>query len=279
VDKQTDKYFTYTQLDWFRDEAEIRAAGTESAGSGFRMSTDSYACDVRAFHKDVPRDVVNNADDAINPLSDATEFVSQKMLLKQESDWITAYMSTGVWDNEATPSNLWSDYANSDPIADIESEKETILQNTGNEPNTLVLGYRAWRQLKHHPDFVDRIKHTSPDGVTPMLIANLLDIDRVLVAKAIKSASAEGSTAPTYSFFTGEDALLAYVNPNPGLLQPSAGYNFVWTGVSDGLGAQVGVSQFPIARLKVQRVEGERAYDFKVVGAGLGSFFNGAVST
>ena len=32
VDKKSDKYFTYTKNDWFRDEAQRRAPGTESAG-------------------------------------------------------------------------------------------------------------------------------------------------------------------------------------------------------------------------------------------------------
>ena len=29
VEKQSDKYFSYTQPDWFRDEAEVRAPASE----------------------------------------------------------------------------------------------------------------------------------------------------------------------------------------------------------------------------------------------------------
>ena len=39
VAKQTDKYFTYTQGDFFRTDAQLRAPGTESAGSGYNLST------------------------------------------------------------------------------------------------------------------------------------------------------------------------------------------------------------------------------------------------
>jgi len=37
VEKQSDKYFTYAKGDWFRDEAQLRAPATESAGSGTRL--------------------------------------------------------------------------------------------------------------------------------------------------------------------------------------------------------------------------------------------------
>jgi hypothetical protein len=39
VDKKSDKFFTYTKNDWFRDEAQRRAPGTESAGGGYNLST------------------------------------------------------------------------------------------------------------------------------------------------------------------------------------------------------------------------------------------------
>ena len=148
VAKQSDKYFSYTQADWFRDEAEVRAPATESAGSGFNItSTDSYFCDVFALHKDVPWQVRNNADAAINPDRDATQFVTQRLLLSQELKWITTYFSTAVWGTDLVPTNLWSSYTTSDPITDIETGKETVLKNTSKEPNTLVLDYQVWRQL------------------------------------------------------------------------------------------------------------------------------------
>ena len=71
-------------------------------------------------HKDVPWRVRNNADAAINPDRDATQFVTQRLLLRQEIQWVSDYFSTGVWGTDATPSNLWSSYTTSDPITDIE---------------------------------------------------------------------------------------------------------------------------------------------------------------
>jgi hypothetical protein len=61
-------------------------------------------------------------------------------------------------------------------------------------------------------------------------------------------------------------------------MTPSAGYIFAWTGVSGGLGATIGTSQFRMESLKANRVEAEVAFDNKVVASDLGYFFASAVA-
>ena len=286
VDKKSDKYFVYTKNDWFRDEAQRRADGTESAGSGYNLTTGTYSADVWAFHKDVGDQTVANADAPLNPLREATEFVTRRMMLRKELQFVSDFFTTGVWADDVTgvsgaPSSgqtkQWSDYSSSDPINDIEAGKQEILSNTGLQPNTLVLGYEVFRQLKNHPDLVDRIKYTSSQTITEDMLARMFDLDRVLVAKAVKATNNEGASE-AYSFAYGKGALLAHVAPSPGLLTPSAGYQFAWTGVSGGIGSTIGVSSFRMESLKAERVEAEMAFDNKVIGADLGYFWSSIVA-
>lgn len=277
VDKQTDQYFTYTKNDWFRDEARPRVSGQESAGSGYGLSTASYACDKFAIHKDVPLDVENNADVPLNPRADATRFVTQRMLLRQEVQWATDAFGTSIWATDVTPGTLWSDASNSDPISDIETGIQTVLSNTGFKPNKMAMGYQVWSKLKQHPEIVDRIKYTSFGSVTTETIARLVGLDEIVVCEAVKAGNLEGETA-SYSFVHGKNALLAYVAPTPGVLVPSAGYTFAWRGVSEGLGENVGIKTIEMPWLEVTRVEGTVAFDNKIVATDLGYFFNGAVA-
>ena len=279
VNKQTDKYYTYTKNDWFRDEAARRADATESAGSGYGISTASYSCDVFALHKDIGSQARGNADAGLDLDRDATQFVTQRLMLRQEIQWATDYFATSVWATDkvgTTDYVKWSDYTASDPITDIETGKQTILASTGFLPNTLVIGYNVWRYLKHHPDIVDRFKYTSAESITTDMVAKLFEIERILVAKAVKATNVEGETA-VMAMVQGSDALLCYVNPAPGLLMPSAGYIFSWKGVSDGLGLDVGISKWYEQKLKADRVEGEIAFDDKVVATDLGYFFSAAI--
>lgn len=280
VQKQTDKFYTYTKNDWFRDEARLRADGTESAGSGYGLSTSTYSCDVFAIHKDIGYQVRANADAQINLDRDATQFVTQRLLLRQEIQFVSDFFTTSVWATDSTPSNLWSDQTNSDPISDIETGKTTILSVTGQMANTLVLGYQVYVALKQHPDIIDRIKYTTGvtgRTITPELLAAMFDVERVLVAKAVKATNVENETA-AYSFTHGKHALLCHVAQSPGLMTPSAGYMFSWQGVSDGLGANIGIRRIDMPTLRAERIEGEVAMDFKIVGQDLGYFFNGAVA-
>lgn len=275
VEKQTDKYWIFTKEDWFRDEAEKRADNTESVGSGYRVSSDSYYCDVWAFHRDLGSQLRANADAVLRLEQNATRFVTQRLLLRQEIQWAADYFKTGVWGTDATPSALWDDYTTSDPIMDVENAKEAILSVTGYEANTLVLGYKTFKALKHHPDIRDRIKYTSSENVTTALLARLFEVERVMVAKGIKATNTKGATA-AYSFIHGKHALLCYSAPSPAPETPSAGYTFVWDGIGNGGG--IGMDAFDIRRTKTRRVEGEMAWANKVIGADLGYFFNGAVS-
>lgn len=278
VSKQRDLYYTYDQDDWFRDEAERRADGTESAGTGYGLSTDSYSCDVYAMHKDIGPQAMANADEPLNLESEATQLVTQKMMLRQEVEWVSNYFGTGIWGTDTTPANLWDNYTTSDPIMDVEAGREAILGVTGFEPNTMVVGYQVWRYLKHHPDIREIVKYTSGENITTDLVARVFELDRIIVAKSIRATNNEGAT-PAYAFNHGKHALLMYVNPSPGLMAPSAGYTFVWNDVSDGLGANVGVTreEIPLTR-GAMRIEGQMAWDGKVVAAQMGYFFNGAVS-
>jgi len=286
VDKQSDKYFVYTKNDWLRDEAQRRGPSTESAGGGYNLTTATYSADVFAFHKDVSDQIRANADAPLNLDREAVEFVTHRLLLRREIQFVTDFLTTGIWSVDVTGVASspganeviqWSDYANSDPIDNIEEAKADVLSTTGLLPNTLVLGYDVFRELKNHPDLVDRIKYTSSQTITSDMMARMFEVDRVLVSQSVKATNNEGGS-DAYAFTLGKQALLAYVPPSAGIMTPAAGYTFTWTGVSQGLGANIGVSSFRMESLKSTRVEAELAFDNKVVGSDLGYFFTSIVA-
>lgn len=280
VDKKSDTYYQYTKNDWFRDEAAPRAPSTESAGGGYNFDTSpSYNCKRNAFHKDIDDEIRGNYDQPLDPDRDATEFVTQKILLRQEIAWTTAYFGSGIWATDTTPTNLWSDYTSSDPIGDVRTGIRTILANTGYRPNKLVLGYDVFTKLQDHPDIVDRLKYTggASKAVTREQLAALFDIDEVLVCEAIKATNLEGETA-AMDFVQGKHALLVFAAPRPSLMLPSGGYIFAWKGISGGLGKSVSVKKFRMENLTSDRVEAEYAFDQKLVASDMGYMFPSVVS-
>lgn len=294
VAKQSDRYFTFDRGDFNRDEAKRRAPGTESAGGGFNLdNTPTYYCDVFAFHQDIPWQVMANADAALDLQRAASEYVSHKILIRKEKDWVARFFTGGVWTNDvdgvASSAGTneviqWSDQTSGDPIGNMREAKTTVLESTGFEPNTLVMGQRVFDALVDHPDIVDRIKYSggvgngNPARVNEQTLAALFGLERVMVAKAIENVAAEGDTN-SHSFITGKKALLCYAAPSPGLMTPSAGYTFSWTGyLGQGNAFGMATSRFNMDHLKSERVEGEIAMTHKLISADLGYFWDSIVA-
>jgi len=280
VDKKSDVYYVFTKNDWLRDEAELRAPSTESAGSGYNVGTQTYNCDVFAIHKDVSDMIRANSDSVLADDRPATEFVTQRLLLRQEVQLVTDFFKTGVWGTDKTGGSdfaQWDDYTTSDPPEDVDAGKQAILSVTGREANTLVLGYPLYRRLVRHPLIREQIKYTSAENINEALLAKILDVERVLVSKAVKATNVEGETA-AYDFVFGKSAWLGHVAKSPGLLTPSAGYTMAWKGVSTGMGKTIGVKKFRMDWIESDRIEGQIAFDNQLVGADLGYFFASAVA-
>jgi hypothetical protein len=287
---QADKYFIYSKDDYFRDEAQLRADATESAGSGYNLSTGTYAAGVWAIHKDIGDQTRRNADPAVDMDVSATKFVMQRMLIRRERFFAATFMTGSVWGttitgaaagNGTTTTTYWNDDGNGDPFSDIATGQTTILQNTGLEPNTLVLAYPVYQALRKHPLVIDRIKYTSPayaGNITPQLMAEAFDVERVLVSKGVYNMSAQG-VAGSYSFMVGKNALLCHSARAPGLWTPSAGYTFAWQGFTGLNSLGVRILQIPMPWLgsSMVRTEAEMAFDMQIVGSDLGYFWSGIV--
>lgn len=286
VDDISGKYWEFPLEDWLRDEAQRRAGGTESAGGGFGVDTGTYSCDLFAWHKDIDDQTLRQSDSVLQLDRASAEFVVSRLRLRQERAFISEFFGTGKWGTDLTgvasgPSGSqfiqWSNTSTSTPIKDIKRGHRAILAATGFKANTLVLGYDVYDALTVHPDILDRIKYTDASAITEDVLARYFDVERVLVSTSIVNTAAEGAT-PTTGFNLGKSALLCYSAPNPGLMTPSAGYQFRWKGVSGGLGATIGTKRYRMEHLAADRIEGEVAFDNKIVAAPLGVYFTAAVA-
>lgn len=288
VKRQSDVFYIYNKGDFMRDEAQVRGAGTESAGGDYGVeASDPYYCRKHAFHKDVTAEERANYDDPLDADTDATDFVSQKMLIRREMEWASKFFAAGVWGTEiegkaASPSvgqTLQWDQATSNPIKDITDAGVAMASETGYKPNTLVLSPYAFNALKNHEDILDRIKYTQRGIVTADLLATLFEVDKVLVAWSVVNSAVKGA-ADSVDFIMGKHALLCYAAPSPSLRRPSAGYIFAWSGLegSGAYGNRIVRLPMDMLGLGTERIEGEIAFDVKKVCADLGVFFKDIVA-
>lgn len=291
VSKQSDRYYTYDRGYFNRDEMQLRAPGAESAGGHYTVdSTPTYFAPVYAFHHDIPDQRRANADSVLEPDMEATTLVTQKALIKREKLFVTKYFAGSLWtsdvdgvssgENNSTTFRQWND-ANSTPIENVRAAKTTVLQRTGFEPNTLVIGRQVFDALCDHPDIVDRVKYGQTPGTPADIqvadLQALFKIPRILVMNSVENTAAEGQTN-SHAFIGGKKALLCYAAPNPGLMTPTAGYTFSWTGYTGAAAMGQRIKRFRMEKLASDRVEIEMAFDQKLVAADLGYFWDTIVA-
>lgn len=280
VARQSDKYHIYTKADFFRSEAQKRSPNTESVGRSYGLSTDTYFADVWAVHYDVSEQERANSDPVLDPEEDAAALLMQDLMIQEDVQWAATAFTTSVWGTDVTGGTnftVWGD-ASSTPIETIRTGTKTILQNTGRKADKLVLGYNTWSSgLADHPDLLDRIKHTQTGVVTESLLANILELDEVIIAHGVRNTAQEG-LAESDSFLLGNHALLLHSPNTAGPRTPVAGRTFAWSGLLGGTGG-IRTKRYEIPQLDAYpRVETDSAFDHKVVGSALGYFFSGAVS-
>jgi len=225
--KITGKYYVYDKSK-FRKVRTLRGIGASASEVGYGISQSSvFTCKDHALKELVPDELKEQAENPMNPEVDATENLAERFLIEKEYDLATYMQSTSNLTNYTTLSGTdqWSDYANSDPIGDIETGIESVRSKTFRSANTLVLGQEVWNKLKHHPDLIDRIKYGGFGKMSLQALADLLDLDQVIVGAAGRETANEGQTS-SMGYIWGKYAWLLYIPKKPSIKQVAFGYHF-----------------------------------------------------
>ena len=168
----------------------------------------------------------DNADRPLRPDIDATRFVTDKLQLATERRVATLITTCANWTSASVVATVWSSDV-SDPMSEIENLRYQVVSQTGAVPNVAIMSENVWRYLKHHPDFLDRIKYTQRGMVTVELFSSLIEVPKVLIGNSLYNSAQEGK-ADSMSFIWGNCFWMGYVPPAPALMEPAAGYTLRW---------------------------------------------------
>lgn len=275
VAKQSDLYYEFSRADFYRDQAEERADGAESAGGGFSLSTNPYFARVYAFHKDVTDRQRANQDDQIRLDNSATQYVTHKLMILRERLFLTTFLNTAGNYGSNTANVNWLP-AGSNPITDIRTQKRAIHGATGYRPNKLLLSRSAFDTLLDNDEVLARITGGALPGqpaiVQRQLLAQLFELDAIYVADSVSNTANEGLAEAT-AFQAADNALLYYAPNSVSLEEPTLGTQFSWTGLMGNTDAGMRIKRFRMEANEADRIEGQMAFDYRLVSAELGYLF------
>lgn len=271
VDKETGVYYTWPKAETLRLYDAFRGRGRESNRISFDVSSDGYAVKNFSLAMDIPLEDIANADAALNIQASAAERVSDGLNLAWEDRLAALLINTTNMTSSSALSADWSDVANSNPINDLYTARDSIRKLTGYTPNTWIFGDIAWSHAARHPDVIEFIRGKGDDTgggpVTEGQLAAALGGGRILIGRGLKNTAGEGLPG-VFTDIWSTACIALYVAPNPGIMQPSHGYTFRWT--PPGLPGALAVERYQNMRPKTESVEVHMFQDEKCTGADLG---------
>ena len=271
VPNQAFTYYTFTKKYWFLDQLTGRTPGAAYARAGYGVESATGYANTFGLEHMIADEVRNNNQVPMSLEQSGAQFLAQQSLIRRERAFSTDFMTTSVWgtdDNNATTD--WDDFAAGDPFNDVITAKRTISNNTGNDGNTMALGYIVHAALQNHPDIVDRIKHVQVAGLGSVenALRSLFDVQNYLVSKASYNSANEGQTFSAAAIID-DDCLVCYTTPSAGIMQATAGFTFAW----DGGGGGGSIFTYRDDKVDADILKLKESWDQKVVASDVGYFF------
>jgi hypothetical protein len=272
VDKQGFTYYVFTKKYWFLDQMVARAAGGNFARSGYGVTTASGSAQLWGLEHPIADETRSNNQTPMALEQAGLQWLAQQSLIRRERAFSSDFMALSVWgtddNNSATD---WDDFTNGDPIDNSLTARRTVSNNTGFDPNTMVLGYIVHQALINHPDIIDRVKYVqiATQATVESALAACFGVANYLVGKASYNSANEGASG-TYAAIIDDDCLFCYsAGANAGIMTASAGYTYAWAGG----GGDGSVMTYREQAIKSDVLQMSEAWDQKAVATDLGYFF------
>lgn len=209
-----------------------RAPGGDVVEIDYGYAGKPYALVQDSVHGKVPREHLRDgaASPGINHGTIATNTAMSAIMRSQEIDQATmarnaaSYATTNKLDLSASS---WNN-PNRNPVTDITKGKQAIADQTGFEPNQLVLSGDAWNALSTNPHVMGLFTRGEVETliITPTMLAAKLALTEISVGRT-SYINAAGDTVKAW----GTDAVLAFTEIG-GLTNalPSFGYTYTLEG-------------------------------------------------
>ena len=292
VQLSTSTYYIFDKGDLARDNVRRKPEFGKVAPMVFGTHTDLYQCEVDQVIIGLDQISTLNYQRAGTPgISDPrrakVRLATEQMKIHMDRVFAEGFFKPGVWTNEyegtdSAPSGkkfYYFDDANFDAVHFFGDKRTEMMREGRRKPNVLALGVEAYEGLKRNPEILERVKYSgstaNPATVNANVLAQLLEIDRVVVLNSTYNAGAVGTTDMQF-ICDPKGALLAFAAPNPGIDTPTAGLTFAWDML--GNGQYLAFDQYEgEGGTHTEYIEGLCSYTPKKVCDELGYFFKDCV--
>jgi hypothetical protein len=169
---------------------------------------------------------------------------------------------TGAKTGAAATTYLAANWASATPINDFETGIQAVWNNSGLWPNAAIMSRKTFRNLRQCQQIVDRIKYSGivdprAGKITPQALAEVFDIEEVIVGGEAKNTADEGQTATPASIWTDQYILIARIARTIDPREPCVGRIFNYDADGGSIGGTVEAYRDEPKRSEIVRVRNQ----------------------
>lgn len=229
----------------FTPRAATWRPGTMPATGAIKVDTPiPFACQRYGFQANLTDDIPYVANEIYNIEKATSQLVSDVLQLNKELIIADAFFKAGVWGIDLAGVNsaeTWApgevttgetfrrmNDADSDPLNLFKDLVLAIKQKIGVKPNTLVMGEQVYESMRLNPTIISLYRNPQgaekvPTKLNKEMMAQALDVDRIIVAGAMYNTAAPGDTV-TLDWIFGKSMWYGFVD-QPGMYKTFAAMN------------------------------------------------------
>jgi len=288
VDKESNSYPIFSRFENFAIEDTTRSRGTEAKKITRSVSSANYLAKNYALGFDVTVEDLANMDNAFRGELDlgAAKYLVGKLGLDYERRLLTLGTAAAAVATSFVPSSAWNvtglaTAPGGDPFSQVMQMIEQNQSQTGQRPNSIIMGWKAWNWMRRNFNMRNLINGTNNRGGTVSRndVADIFEVDRFLVSEALwHTANENAVNSGQLTANPLADRLIVYYAPMAASREdPSWMYSFRWT--PNGYPAPMTVERHAYdTRKKVETIECGYFQDEKVVGPEYASMLSGVGS-
>ena len=175
-------------------------------------------------------DYREQAESLFNEQAKATRRATKGVQLRQEIETAALLQAKSAYQSghtkDLTATKQWS-AEDSNPLADIETARETVRAACGVRPSVLVVGASVLSALKRHPELIGALGANERKTLLSVeQLKNLLELEDIIVGEAVSTPAAGKSTKDVWGKFASLIVRPHLVADGNDEGEPSFGYTF-----------------------------------------------------
>lgn len=211
----------------------IRSYGAGYSRGQFKVTTDTYSTQEYGREEVVDDNLAATYRNLVDAEMVCAARARHILMASWEQTLASMIFNTSTW--TPTPiTNEWDDFANADPIGDVEAAKQRIRTRTGLEANAVIFSRKVMRNVRQCEAIIDRLQaqgagvQALPGQITEAKLAELFDVPNVIVVGGSYDSARETATSTFTDIWDDEYCMVCRVATSQDISDPCIGRTFHW---------------------------------------------------